>query len=158
MPNQDGSKKDRSIYQRRKTYIYIISEYTAIAFLLFTGPVLASNPILIFLEIVGIWYILWVLWTNWASKFDLSSRPPTNVRLIAKGPYKNIRHPFSTALIIISLALIINHISLFRLIVWLVLLIVIVFRVRYEEKVYSEYFNDFSLYRQRTYRLIPFVY
>ena len=158
MPNQDEPKKDHSIYQRPKYYIYIISQYIALVVLLFTGPIIANNPVLIFLEIVGIWYLLWVLWTNWASKFDLSYRPISKARLIAKGPYKYIRHPFSSALIIISLTLILNHISLLRLIVWFVLLVVIILRVQYEEKIYSEYYSDFPLYRQKTYRLIPFVY
>lgn len=158
MPNPEESKKDSSIYQRPKTYLFISIEYILIVALLVTGPVLASNPILIFLEIVGVWYLFWVLWTNFALKFDLSYRPISKSRLIAKGPYKYIRHPFSTAIILITFVLIINHVSLLRLVLWILLLATIIFRTRYEEKIYSQYFNDFPLYKQRTYRLIPFLY
>ena len=151
MPNPEESKKDSSIYQRPKTYIFISIEYILIVALLVTGPVLASNPILVFLEIVGVWYLVWVLWTNFALKFDLSYRPISKSRLIAKGPYKYIRHPFSTAIILITFVLIINHVSLLRLVLWILLLAIIIFRTRYEGKTYSQYFNDFSLYKQRTY-------
>jgi len=54
MPNPEESKKDSSIYQRHKTYIFISIEYILIVALLVTGPVLASNPILVFLKIVGL--------------------------------------------------------------------------------------------------------
>ena len=158
MISEEETKQDNSIYQRRETYLYIILEYLLTGIILGTGPILASNPILILVEIIGIWYLFLVLWTNFISKFNLSYRPKSKTRLIPKGPYKFIRHPFSTAVLFITLVLIINHLTILRLIIWLLLLIVLILRVRYEEKVFSEYFSDFSLYRQRTYQLIPFIF
>jgi len=60
MPTEDRFKHDNSIYQRRETYIHLIIEYLLIGFILATGPVVATNPILIFIEIIGIWYLFWV--------------------------------------------------------------------------------------------------
>ena len=158
MTTEDRFKQDNSIYQRRETYIYLIIEYFLIGFILATGPVVATNPILIFIEIIGIWYLFWVFWTNKVSKFDLSYRPKSKARLIAKGPYKYIRHPFPIAVLLITFVLIINHLTILRLVSWLLLIVIIIFRVRYEEKIFSEYFNDYSLYKQRTYKLIPFIF
>jgi len=75
MPTEDRFKQDNSIYQRRETYIYLIIEYLLIVFVLATGSAVATNPILIFIEIIGIWYLFWVLWTNKVSKINLSYRP-----------------------------------------------------------------------------------
>jgi len=158
MPEKNASLESSSIYRERSTYFYLIPQYLLLGFLLFSGPVLAGNPILIFLEIISCWYLLWVLWTNYVTKFDMSFRPKSNARLVAKGPYKFIRHPFSTALILISLVLIINHSSIARIVAWILLVTVLILRIGYQEKVYAEYFNDFSLYKQRTYKLIPFLY
>lgn len=158
MPNQEESKKESSIYKSPKVLIYISLQYILFLGLLLTGPTVPSNPILIFFEIIGIWYLVWVLWTNFVLKFDLSYRPVSKARLVAKGPYKYIRHPFSTALILISLVLIINNFDLLRFVLWALLIVVIVLKTRYEETIFSRFFNDFSLYRQRTYRLIPFIY
>jgi len=158
MPAKDGVKLDKSIYQRRETYIYIIMEYALIGVVLATGPVLPSNPILIFIEVIAIWHLLWVLWTNIVSKFNPSYRPKQKTRLIAKGPYQFIRYPFSTSVLLITFALVINHLTILRLIILLLLLATIIFRVRYEEKVFSQYFSDFPIYKQKTCRLIPFVF
>ena len=158
MLSKKGIKQDNSIYQRPETYVYIIIEYLLIGIILATGPLLPSSPVVIFIEIVGIWCLLWVLWTNTVSKLNLAYRPKPKARLIPKGPYKFIRHPFSTAVLFITFVLVVNHLTILRLIIWLLLFAIIIFRVRYEEKIYSQYFNDFSLYKQRTYKLIPFVF
>ncbi len=47
MPNPEESKKDSSIYQRPKTYIFISIEYILIAALLVTGAVVARDLVLI---------------------------------------------------------------------------------------------------------------
>jgi len=66
--------------------------------------------------------------------------------------------PFSTAVLLITLVLIINHMTILRLVSGLLLIAIIIFRVRYEEKIFSGYFSDYSLYKQRTYKLIPFIF
>jgi len=48
--------------------------------------------------------------------------------------------------------------TILRLISGLLLIAIIIFRVRYEEKIFSGYFSDYSLYKQRTYKLIPFIF
>jgi len=158
MPEKNPSLENSSIYREQLTYLYLIPQYLLLGLLLFSGPILAGNPVLIFMEIISCWGLLWVLWTNYVTKFDMSFRPKSKARLIAKGPYKFIRHPFSTAIMLVSLVLMMNHFTLVRFVVWILLIIVLVLRTRYEEKVYAGYFNDFSLYKQRTYKLIPFVY
>lgn len=158
MPDKDQSLENSSIYRERLTYLYLIPQYILLGFLLFSGPVVAGNPVLILLEIIGCWGLFWVLWTNYVTKFDMSFKPKSKTRLIAKGPYKFIRHPFSTALILISFVLIMNHFTLSRFVAWILLMVVLVLRTRYQEKIYAGYFNDFPLYKQRTYKLFPFVY
>ena len=158
MPEKNLSLENSSIYRERLTYLYLIPQYLLLGYLVFSGPVLAGNPVLILLEIIGCWGLLWVLWTNYVTKFDMSIKPKSKARLIAKGPYRFLRHPFSSTLIFVSLVLIINHFTLLRFLAWILLVIVLVLRTKYEEKIYAGYFNDFSLYKQRTYKLIPFVY
>lgn len=158
MPTKEKSKIESSRYKNPKALIYITLQYLLILGLLATGPLLPENPILIFLEIVGVWYLAWVLWTKFVVKFDLSYKSSSKSRLVAKGPYKYIRHPFSSALLLITIVLIFNDFDLLRLFLWIMLVLVIVLKTRYDETIFSQYFNDFSLYKQRTYRLIPFVY
>ena len=159
MVSKEDIKQDNSIYERRASYFYIIPEYLLIGIILLTGPLITSNVVIILLEIIGIWYLFMVLWTNYISKFNLAYRPSSNKkRLVPSGPYKFIRHPYSTAVLFLTLILVINHISVFRIIAWFLLLVVLILRASYEEKIYHEYYNDYSLYKQRTYRLIPFIY
>ena len=158
MPDQNPSTRNNSIYKLRETYFYVIPQYFLIIYLLATGPLITDNYAFIFLEIIGFWFLLWVMWTNYFTKFDLSFKPRSNARLIPKGPYKFIRHPFSSALLLISLILILNYITLARLVAWVAFIVIIFLRVRYEEKIFTSYFNDYKLYKQRTYNLFPFIY
>lgn len=139
-------------------YIVTTLLYTSVILIAVTGPLIVSNLILVFLEILAIWLIFWVFWTNKIVRFELNPKYGKESRLIAKGPYKFIRYPLYTALLVLTLSLVINYFDILRVIFWLVQLVVTILKIRSDEVLLSKAFGDFSLYRQRTYRLIPFIF
>lgn len=78
-------------------------------------------------------------------------------QLITTGPYRLIRHPMYTSLLILFLPLIATQYSHPRLSALLGLLIVLVIKIIKEEKQLKATFKDYSAYRTRTYYLIPWL-
>ena len=76
--------------------------------------------------------------------------------LITTGPYRYIRHPMYSALIIVAIGLVFLSASWYFGIPFLATIVVIVFRIRKEEEALIEKFGDEYLhYTQRTGRFFP---
>lgn len=78
--------------------------------------------------------------------------------LVERGPYAFIRHPMYTSLITICLALVANDFSWPRLAIFVLLIIDLAIKLRYEEGLLSSHYTQYRDYMARTKRLIPFVW
>jgi len=83
-------------------------------------------------------------------------RPDAELRV--SGPYRWVRHPMYTSVLLTALALVWGDFSFVRLGVWALLALDLILKVRYEEHLLSEQFEAYAAYRRRTKRLIPWVY
>jgi len=137
---------------------YLVEAAIVCLLVLLIGLPVAKHPLLIFIQIAGIWVVLWTVWTHRVKKFRITLDLPPQTRFVAKGPYNYVRYPIYAAILIITLSLAIDSLMIEALVLWLLLLIVFILDIRYEDRLYSSYFGDYSLYRGRTARLIPYVY
>jgi protein-S-isoprenylcysteine O-methyltransferase Ste14 len=128
-----------------------------IAYILLTGYWLAS-PTWIWLEILGGALIAWAVATMKLRHVNPLPRPRRDTRLVTHGPYRWIRHPMYAAVLMITLALVVDSPSLPRLLVWVVLLVDLLLKIRHEEILLRRRFPEYVAYRKRTKQLIPFVY
>lgn len=149
---------DKARPGKRDLLLFYALELIVVVMIILTGPPVASNPFLIFVQIFGIWIVLWVVWTNRVGKFRISLDLPPRTRFVAKGPYNFVRYPVYAAILIITLAIAVDRLETEVLVLWLILLAVFLMDIRTEERLYSSYFSDYSLYKGKTARLIPFVY
>lgn len=90
--------------------------------------------------------------------FNIIPDVAANAQLIRRGPYHFVRHPMYTALLMATFALILDGFSLFRLCAWSGLLIILLVKLSYEEKLLAEKFPDYKDYVEGTKRLLPFLY
>ena len=105
---------------------------------------------------LGVGYAIWArihLGRNWS--------PIPNVKegheLITSGPYKLVRHPIYTGIIVAALG------TGFAIPVWFliffIMTIVFVWRVKVEEALMTKQFpNQYPEYKKRTWALIPFIW
>ncbi|MEO8307511.1 MAG: isoprenylcysteine carboxylmethyltransferase family protein [Pseudomonadota bacterium] len=80
-------------------------------------------------------------------------------RLIESGPYRYLRHPSYTAILLVHLGIglcIGNALSLIALMVPIV--VVLINRIRVEEEVLATGLGTYREYMNRTYRLVPGIY
>ena len=62
------------------------------------------------------------------------------------------------ALLSATLPLLAADFSIVRAVIWLVLLIDLLFKLNYEEAMLTILLEGYSEYKQKSYRLIPFIY
>lgn len=109
------------------------------------------------LTVAGIAFAIWArlhLGRNW------SSRPTRKEghELVTSGPYRYVRHPIYTGLILAVFGSALTG-SLFALVIFAIVSITFSLRVGREERIMTDLFPaEYAAYRQRTKRLIPFVW
>ena len=112
----------------------------------------------IFLMLLGIFVRQWAI-AVLGRFFSLTVRVTEDHRVVVKGPYRLVRHPSYTGVLITFIGLSLAVQSLGALLVLLGVFVVSYgYRMRVEEKaLLSELGEDYANYMKRTKRLIPYI-
>lgn len=128
-------------------------------FLLLSGAPLNNLSLLVYTFIIlSIILALWAIITMQKSKLKISPVPSADATLVTNGPYRFIRHPMYTAILLGSSGLLIHHFTLIRLVIVVALAIVLFIKLTWEEKMLSEKFKDYNEYMKHTKRILPFIF
>jgi protein-S-isoprenylcysteine O-methyltransferase Ste14 len=140
------------------SYVMVIIQGVMIVVIGITGPVVLGNPYFLVSVILGVLLMIWAIGVMRLSNLNVMPDLKDNCVLVTSGPYRVIRHPMYAGGLLITLSLVLNHPTLLRWEYWLVLAVNLHFKLRYEEKLLAGKFPGYSDYKQRTKRLVPFVY
>lgn len=124
--------------------------------IIFSNALIPGNTLLIILAGAGLLLGIWAM-AEFKFRFNIFPELLKDSKLITSGPYHLIRHPIYTAVLMITLAYMINTPTLLNIIMWVILLIVLFTKIYIEEQHLEKRFPDFLEYKSRTKRLIPFV-
>ena len=141
-----------------KSLLFVIVQFACLGLIALTGPLFPSNGILLVLELLGIGLGIWAILAMRIGNFNITPDPLKHSQLVTSGPYRMIRHPMYLAILLTTLPLIIFSFDLFRLVIWLVLLIDLIFKLMYEESLLSVKLVGYDRYMERSFRLFPYIY
>lgn len=141
-----------------KSLLFVAVQFISLGLIAITGPLFPSNAVLLVIEILGISLGVWAILTMRIGNFHIAPDPLRWTRLVTSGPYRLIRHPMYLAILITTLPLVINDFDVFRLAIWSLLLIDLILKLNYEEKILAAELVGYDSYMQQSARLIPFVY
>jgi protein-S-isoprenylcysteine O-methyltransferase Ste14 len=83
--------------------------------------------------------------------------PREGGHLVMSGPYRWLRHPIYTAILVLVIGLFLRRATVPVAIVTAIVIVFLVAKTRYEEKLLLERYPDYAAYRQRTWGLLPGV-
>jgi len=109
---------------------------------------------LVFLA-AGVALALWAFISLRQSNFSVMPEPVAGGQLIEEGPYRVIRHPMYTSIIIASIGALIIHGGWIKLLYLVVLIAVLWVKLKREEQLLSLVYSGYADYRQRTHAIIP---
>ena len=143
---------------RLRSYCYVAVQLAAIGFIVCTGPILASQLWCQVVEVGGMALGAWAVATMGLRQLRVAPDLAARARLVINGPYCWIRHPMYAAVLLTAAVLVADHFTWWRLIVWFLLLLNLLGKLQFEETVLMQRFPEYTAHRQRTKRLIPFVF
>jgi protein-S-isoprenylcysteine O-methyltransferase Ste14 len=140
-----------------KSFFLVLLQFTFIIFIFITGRIIPDN---IFLQIIFVLSFIPGLFAILVMKFNFNIAPDfkPGAIFINKGPYKFIRHPMYTTVLLSILCLVINYFSVLRLSIFIFLSITLIMKITFEEKILSDKFDSYREYKIKTKKLIPYIY
>lgn len=102
--------------------------------------------------LVGIWTLI----HNRIGNFNVNPAPKSEGQLVTSGPYRHVRHPmYSAVLLVAAAAIFIYNAEISKIVCWLALLLVLWLKTLLEEQALRHKFIDYSNYAKRAGRFIP---
>ena len=84
--------------------------------------------------------------------------PTEKAQLTQSGPYKWVRHPMYSAVVLAAIGAAISHATLIHTITAIALVVVLILKIRLEEHFLLSAYDDYANYKSNTKALVPFIY
>ena len=142
----------------RKSLILIVIQFSSFIYFGITGN-LFGKGFLLFFQIVAILFGLYAITVMKIGNFNIQPEVKSTAKFVVKGPFKIIRNPMYLSVLLFFGISVIQHFSLIRFTVFLALTTSLLLKIFSEETFLKERFKDsYSSYKQKTYRLIPYLF
>lgn len=139
-------------------YIFVFVQFSMLALILATGPWLSPSPVGLLVELAGLLVGVVAIMQMQVGNFNVAPLPKQGGHLVTSGIYAVIRHPMYLAQLMAMLPLVTEYYSPFRLSAWIILLINLIFKQLFEEKQLLSQYPDYEIYKQKSWRMIPFIF
>jgi len=135
-----------------------VAVLTAAVFaLLFRHELFATRPAPVALQAIAALLMLWARLAFGLRSFHAGADPASGV-LITKGPYRWVRHPIYTAILLFVWTGALSHAGGVSVLMAAVASGAIAARIGAEEPLLAERFPEYAAYAARTKRVIPLVF
>lgn len=102
--------------------------------------------------------VVWTLMHNRLGNFNIHPTPKVSGVLVTKGPYRWIRHPMYTSLLLGAAALASMSSPVTGWATWSALAVVLLLKSTLEERWLCEHYPDYAAYRLVSKRFVPWLF
>ena len=110
------------------------------------------------LFVLGIFFGLWTIRYNRLGNFNIRPELKDGCELITTGPYRFVRHPMYTSVLLMTLAMAIATPIYMQWSSFLLLMLVLALKSVREERLWCEGSKVYKEYMKGTKRFVPFIY
>ncbi|GLS90030.1 isoprenylcysteine carboxyl methyltransferase [Psychromonas marina] len=138
--------------------VYVIAQFLLLACLAWPIATLHFSILGIVLIVSGTLVAMLALLANRPGNFNVRPIPKTNGELITTGIYYYVRHPMYCSLFFIGLGVVFCQFSLWKLVAWILLVVTLALKARFEERALVLIYSDYKTYQKTTKAFIPLLW
>lgn len=101
---------------------------------------------------------VWALISMSRGTFQVLPEPSKSAQLTMNGPYRWIRHPMYSAVLLAGVGAVLVHSTLWHCMIFLCLSLVLYFKIKREEAALLKRYAEYEAYRLRSKAIVPFLY
>lgn len=101
---------------------------------------------------------VYTLLHNRLGNFNIRPEPKATAQLVTSGPYRFIRHPMYSTLLLAALAFVVAENIWLKVGLWIALALVLSTKASFEEQLMRVKFSEYGAYLERSKRFIPFIF
>jgi protein-S-isoprenylcysteine O-methyltransferase Ste14 len=138
--------------------LLVTIQFGGMFYFLISGKIFPETLIATVLMLSAMLLVAWAILSMNSKTLTAMPGLRKEASLVVKGPYRFVRHPMYTAVILMLSGLLVNDFSLIRLLVLMAVLAVLLIKTEIEEYQLNERFPEYAEYQKRTKKLIPFLF
>ena len=100
----------------------------------------------------------WTIFHNRPGNFNIRPEPKASGRLVTSGPYRFVRNPMYSAVLLFAAAEVVAYADLWKIAAWFALALVLLAKAMLEERGLRAQFAGYAEYAKRVRRFIPGVF
>jgi len=139
-------------------WLLVLLQFLLIGLIVLTSSLAHLKLWVILFLMMGIALGLYAIYTIRIGNFNISPHVKPNGLMVAHGPYRFIRHPMYTAILLTCWPLVAGHFSYMRLSFAVVLTLVLVVKLHLEEQYLKQAFGAYFEYTRTSKKLIPYIW
>lgn len=142
-------------------WFLVAAQFALLAAWLVAGPRIAPHIAGIALQVAGLATAVWafvVMISAQRRLFRIAPDPTGHTQLVTWGPYRWVRHPMYTAILLVVGPAWVGIPPDWRMVGFAALVLVLVTKLRHEERLLAVHFDSYAAYRRTARRLVPGVY
>lgn len=138
--------------------VYVIAQFILLAAIVWPLDNLSFSLTGSLLILVSLVIALSAFMVNRPGNFNVRPDPKKSGKLIVHGPYQLIRHPMYTSLFFGGLGILFFQFSVYKFIAWLLLILALALKARFEENALCLHHKDYVDYQKTNKAFIPWVW
>ncbi len=139
-------------------FLLVAIQFAGIFYFVVTGSIYPKNIFIFVLELMSLLIGVWAVFAMKLHTITVLPSVKPGGQLCTSGPYRVLRHPMYTAVLLLLLGMMLNNYSHTGLVVFFIVLVDLIVKMNVEEKILIAHYADYKDYMTRSKRIVPFVY
>ena len=132
-------------------------QFLAIALIMIPKPSIMITSLWWVCLLIATFTALWIFTHNKVGNFNIVPEIRNNAKLIVTGPYRFVRHPMYSSLILFMLGVVLWHFHWMNVLLLSIMIVAVAMKAFKEEKLWDRHDSAYEAYKKRTKMIIPFV-